>query len=181
MSAILTDQQFIGLAPHLVLGQYTTHLIENLGGADCIKVATANLKDPTNATTSDQFKAEFKANKASLWSAWTGLGRSPYSLSSLTFPPSPSTDVPQQNAFLKDVTDTLRAGIIMVDSQRNPLLDANNNPIKARVIDVASIVGLASGSDWICADYSADTQHESQVGCLAISESGIIDPYALTR
>lgn len=169
VSSLLSNPQFTSLAPHLVLGPYTTHLIEDFGGADCITYA----HPPTGApyTVADAVSTVM-ANKLILWNSWLQTGNPMSSLSTLTLPPHPDAGA---NANIKGVVDVLRTG-----------KDANGNPlaIPARVLDIASIVATVNASsqyNWICPDYDADGVHESQAGCLAIAESGIIDPYALTR
>jgi len=54
---------------------------------------------------------------------------------------------------------------------------------QVRVIDVASVVAQNCDANysWKMAGYAADGLHESQAGCMAIHDSGVIDPYALTR
>jgi hypothetical protein len=90
--------------------------------------------------------------------------------------------LPQQNVFIKYVIDNSLRATNFTWQNEHPLSPQDPVIVQTRVLDVASIVATASGQyDWICSDYNTDTVHESQVGCLAIAESGIIDPYALTR
>lgn len=170
------NDRFPGLVPHFGLGQYTTNLIENLGGRDCIN-------DPTD----EQFVEKFWTNKTTLWNGWTSLGNSAQSLSTLTFAPAPG-EAKAADALLKTIVDALRAGVTWQNDHR--LSDQDPLNPQVRVLDVASIVGAVtvvgdtavSKYDWSCSNYAAeDNLHESQAGCLAIAESGIIDPYALTR
>lgn len=160
---------FPSMVPHFGLGQYTTNLIEDLGGRDCI-----------NDAGDDKFMENFWKNKTTLWNGWTSLRKSAQSLSALTFPFAPS-EAKAANDLIKAVVDTLRAGVTWQNDHR--LSDQDPLNPQVRVLDVASIVSKnGSNYDWSCTNYAAeDNLHESQTGCLAIAESGIIDPYALTR
>jgi hypothetical protein len=170
LSALLV--QFPSLVPHLALGQYTTNLIEDLGGADCINYA----HPPSGQVplTISEVQSIVTANKLALWNSWISqLRYEPSSLSTLTLPPHPDAAA---NANIKAVVDTLRASLTLPNS--------SGHQIPVRVLDVASVVAAIDGSGqyvWSCPGYTADHVHESQAGCLAIAESGIIDPYALTR
>lgn len=176
VSAILVNPQFTQLAPHVVLGQYTTHLIEDLGGSDCITYAHPLTGPPL---TTSQATSNIIANKLSLWNSWLQTGNPLSAASTLTMPPHPDA---ASNANIMTVVEVLRTG-----------KDPNNNPLPVRVLDVASIVANIIVTDvndpssnqyvWSCSDYyvQCDYVHESQAGCLAIAESGIIDPHALTR
>lgn len=176
VSTILADPQFTQLAPHVALGRYTTHLIEDLGGADCINYAHPLSGPPF---TTSQATSNIIANKLSLWNSWLQTGNPLSAASTLTMPPHPDA---ASNSNIMTVVEVLRTG-----------KDLNNNPLPVRVLDVASIVANLIVTDvndpssnqyvWSCSDYyvQCDYVHESQAGCLAIAESGIIDPYALTR
>lgn len=175
VSAILADPQFTQLAPHIALGQYTTHLIEDLGGSDCISYAHPLTGPPLTAS---QAASNIIANKLRLWNSWLQTGNPVSAASTLTMPPHPD-QATSANAMA--VVNVLRTG-----------KDLNGNPLPVRVLDIASIVAkiVPDATDpklmqyvWSCSDYyvQCDYVHESQAGCLAIAESGIIDPYALTR
>jgi hypothetical protein len=53
------------------------------------------------------------------------------------------------------------------------------------LLDVASAVADidCNSGQYTCINpsYTADNLHETQAGCLAIRDSGVIDPFAITR
>jgi hypothetical protein len=151
--------------PHLVFGKYTTNLIEDLGGPDCIYYADPDTKQHADASTAID---NIMVDKNIIWSHWIGLGNNPPSMSTLTLPPY--TGNPAANVYLKAFSDSLRTGY--------------NFQFPVRVLDIASIVAMVDGSNqyaWRCPEYNVDGLHESRAGCRAIQESGIMDPYALTH
>lgn len=153
--------------PWLYFRNYTTNMIENLGGADCLPLGQSRV------ITSGELDVIW-ANKNSIWSGWMGTTSSGLkgvpTFSTLTVPPYTNPEWAFGNDSLKLLTDKIRFG-------------ASIGGTSVRVLDVASIIALVRSEKyvWSCDDYAADTLHESQAGCYAIHDSGIIDPSVLTR
>lgn len=176
--------------PHLYLAaNYTTNLIENLGGADLISLATdPNQKDPeTNLPLNTDPVTYTLRKKQDIWSRWlatSSLKATASSISTLTLPSVTSgnfTNFSQTDATgntrIRDLNVLLRAGVQL-----------NNAPV--RVVDVASAVSMLRQITndqtqflWIprADPYTVDGTHESQAGCYAIHDSGIFDLCAVCQ
>jgi hypothetical protein len=169
--------------PYLYLGAtFTTNLIENLGGADLIALATDPKDSATGAPITDP-AAYALGKKQDMWSHWTamssqGVGTS--SISTLTLPSVTNGDWTNfnqtdatGNAGIQALNVLLRAGVQL-------------NNVQVRVVDVASAVSMFSASNrflWIpsAEPYTVDGTHESRAGCYAIHDSGIFDLCALCQ
>jgi hypothetical protein len=153
---------------------YTTHLIEDLGGADMI---------PENRTIARAPDAVL-GTKKSIWSVWTKptstSAKSLSSIATLTLPCVASAVSGQWTTFDQ------------ADASGNPDLDALNGLLRAgvdvRVFDVASAVsqkavGHSGSSQYLWKPntpaFTVDGIHESRAGCYVIHDSGVIDPHLL--
>lgn len=151
---------------------FTTNLIEDLGGADIISADRG--RTPLDVLDT----------KKEIWNFWaTPTATSTKSLASiatLTLPCSSSAVTGQWATFDQ------------ASGQGNPNLDALNALLRAdktvRVFDVASVVSqIAAGHSgtpqylWKpnTPAFTVDGIHESQTGCYAIHDSGVVNPHLL--
>lgn len=153
---------------------YTTNLIEDLGGADLIAVS------PNIVQTTD----EVLTSKRKIWSVWTTptptSAKSLSSIATLTLPCAASAVSGLWTTFDQS------------DGAGNDKLNALNALLRAgvdvRVFDVASVVSqIANGHSgtpqylWKpnTPAFTVDGIHESQTGCYAILDSGVVNPHLL--
>lgn len=170
--------------PYLFSRSYTTNMIEDLGGGDCIGAANQYTGSPDLNTYIANSVANIVATKQQLWSIWQNNGQplplpdgrllKASTISTLTIPPytnsNPGGLVPTYNGFFQALSSAIMAAA---------------GPAGVRLLDVASAVAdidcNSSQYTWINPSYTADNLHETQAGCLAIRDSGVIDPFAITR
>lgn len=163
--------------PYLFCRSYTTNMMDDLGAGDCIYAANS-YTGPTDPGSLNAYIASSVANiiaiKQQLWSIWQNAGLPASTVSTLTIPPY--TNFNPQGPF------TTNSGFFQALS--NAVMAAAG-PAGVRLLDVASAVAkvdCATGQYvWIDPAYSADNLHESQAGCYAIHDSGVIDPIALVQ
>lgn len=151
---------------------YTTNLIENLGVNDIMA------HSPTRGP------GDVLDTKKQIWSVWTKptstSAKNLSSIATLTLPSAASADSGQWTTF--DQTD----------ASGNPDINTLNALLRAgvdvRVFDVASVVSqIANGhsgtSQYLWKPntpaFTVDGIHESQTGCYAIHDSGVINPHLL--
>lgn len=151
---------------------FTTNLIEDLGGADII------------SADSGRTPLDVLDTKKDIWNFWatptSTSSKSRASIATLTLPCSSSAVTGQWATFDQ------------ASGQGNPNLDALNALLRAntdvRVFDVASVVSqIATGHSgtpqylWKpnTPAFTVDGIHESQAGCYAIHDSGVINPRLL--
>jgi len=148
-------------------------MIDNLGAGDCIGAANQYNGSLDLNTYVANTVASIVATKQQLWSIWQSNGQLPAStISTLTIPPytnaNPGGLVPTYNVFMQALSNAIMAAA---------------GPGGVRLLDVASSVAdidCSSGKyAWISPSYTADNLHETQAGCLAIRDSGVIDPLAI--
>ncbi|WP_145927845.1 hypothetical protein [Bradyrhizobium neotropicale] len=155
-----------------VAKSYTTNLIEDLGGADIISADRGR-------TPSDVF-----GTKQAIWNFWTAptttSTKTLSSIATLTLPCAASAVSGQWTTF----DQANGTGNSNLDAL-NALLRANVN---VRVFDVASVVSqIATGHSgspqylWKpnTPAFTVDGLHESQAGCYAILDSGVVNPHLL--
>lgn len=159
--------------------KYTTNMIEDLGGADCISL---------EGTDHESAAATVKNSKIRIWTAWTNLTSAPSrdwsSISTLTMP---CVATAHSGGFT--TTDQYGAAGNGNIESLNSLLRTGDARFPVHVLDIAPVVSQRyvgySGEEYLWIPhspaYTVEGIHEGQAACYAIQNSGIIDTCILCQ